>query len=322
MTTATTTTTADAEDQSSPPAVVLTTSAVGLGKMMVSSDISNAANANMNMNINDKGNGNDGDDDDDDSSSRSGTWSNGYDNASRRSGLWSHRFDDDDDADQSTSNSTAFSPTTNTQGSIGPGSTPNISDESVQIAKKENRAVMTSRVVMFGVLIVTTIVVAFLVFYSMSGQEKAEFETAFAVNSLKIFESLGSSMDSKLEAVDSLAMLFVSSAREKNESFPYTVLPDFASKAAKVRISSHAIALQQYQYVEEDQRSEWEVFAKENEGWVQEVIDVERKDSTFGAPAPIPDYDNNHSTSIRYDGPGKYSAMLFAHCILVSSIFL
>jgi hypothetical protein len=299
---------ADAEDpSSSPPAVVLTTSAVGVDEMMDNSGNSNAVNANMNMNININDNGNDDesdDDDDDGSSSKSGLWSQGYDNVdqSRRSGLWSNGFDDDTE-DRSTSNSTAFTPTSN-QGSFQPSGS-GAPNEPLQIAKKENRAVKTSRVVMFGVLAVTTIVVAFLVFSLVSGQEKAEFETAFEVNSLKIYESLGSSMDIKLEAVDSLAMLFVSNAREKNESFPYTVLPDFASKAAKMRILSHAIALQQYQYVEEDQRSEWELYAKENEEWVQEAIDVEREDTTFRAPAPIPDYDTNHSTSIRYDGPGE-----------------
>ena len=173
----------------------------------------------------------------------------------------------------------------------------------MNIAKKENRAVTTWRFIMFGVLIITTVLVAVLVFLFVNNTEREEFETSFEVDSLKIFESLGSSMDTKLEAVDSLAMLMLSSAREKNETWPYTVLPNFASKAAKMRILSDAIALQQYQYVEEDQRLEWEAYAKVNEAWVQETIRIERDDTTFHAPAPTLDYDTNHSTSIRYAGP-------------------
>ncbi|MGK3756993.1 MAG: hypothetical protein ACI8RD_009307 [Bacillariaceae sp.] len=44
---------------------------------------------------------------------------------------------------------------------------------------------------------------------------------------------------------------------------------------------SNAIALQQYQIVTEEDRIEWERFAKENEQWVQDAIDVERLDTTF-----------------------------------------
>jgi hypothetical protein len=69
---------------------------------------------------------------------------------------------------------------------------------------------------------------------------------------------------------------------------------------------SNAIALQQYQIVTEEDRIEWERFAKENEQWVQDAIDVERLDTTFNTPDFIPDYNfsNNFSTSIRYgDGP-------------------
>ena len=232
----------------------------------------NASHLNLDSNIN----GNDDDKYNDDESSGSGLSSGGYND------------------DQSTSNDTHIS-TTN-------GSQP--SQQSLDIAKKENIAVNTWRFVMFFVLIITTVLVAVLVFLFVKSTERQEFETSFESDSLKIYESLGSSMDNKLHSVDSLAMFMVSSAREKNETWPYTVLPDFASKAAKMKILSHAIALQQYQYVEEDQRVEWEAYAKANEAWVQETIEIQREDTTFHAPMEIPDYDGtNHSTSIRYDGP-------------------
>jgi len=67
-----------------------------------------------------------------------------------------------------------------------------------------------------------------------------------------------------------------------------------------MRILSGAIAMQQYMYVEEDQRSKWEAFAKANEAWVQETIEIQRGDTTLGFELDIPDYDTNHSTSIRY----------------------
>mmetsp|Transcript_22665 Transcript_22665/g.50613 ORF Transcript_22665/g.50613 Transcript_22665/m.50613 type:complete len:1177 (+) Transcript_22665:27-3557(+) len=211
---------------------------------------------------------------------------------SSRSGMWGE--------EHSSSNETGVSPTTNngSQPSKGP------SEESLNIAKKEDMAVYTWRLIMFGVLISTTITIAILVYKLARKFESTKFETSFEVDSQKIYESLGRSMDTKLQAVDALAMLMVSSARLMNETWPYTLLPDFASKAAKMRVLSHAIALQQYQYVVEDQRSEWEAFAKANEGWVQETIEIQRNDTIFGSNlANISDYNSNFSTSIRYGGP-------------------
>lgn len=212
--------------------------------------------------------------------------------------------------DQSTSNETGCYSSPNTvndstrfNSTVGG----HVTEESLNIAKKENRLVRTWRVIMFGVLLVTTIVVAVLVFSFVSNMERVEFETSFEDDTIKIYESLRTSMDTKLEAVDSLAMLMVSSARERNETWPYTVLPDFASKAAKMRILSNAIALQQYQYVTEENRVDWERFAKSNEGWVQDAIDVVRTDTTFRGPnkETIEDYPNpnDYDERIRYGGP-------------------
>mmetsp|Transcript_24964 Transcript_24964/g.58576 ORF Transcript_24964/g.58576 Transcript_24964/m.58576 type:complete len:1202 (+) Transcript_24964:64-3669(+) len=210
------------------------------------------------------------------------------------SGMWpSTAFGDDN----STSNDTRFSPTMTLPGSHR-SSNP-ISEESINIAKIENLAVMTWRLLMFGVLIVTTITVAVLVYAATYRSERNEFRTSFDMSSEKIYHSLGISIDTKLEAVDSLATLLVSSAREKNETWPFTTLPDFGVKAAKIRMLSGAIALQQYQYVIADQKSEWEAFAKANEAWVHETIEIQRGDTTLGIQEEIPDYKGNFSTKIR-----------------------
>jgi len=220
------------------------------------------------------------------------------DEETSKSGMWaSTAFDDD----QSSSNETGVSPSMTNQGSHR-SSNP-VSEESINIAKVENLAVKTWRMVMFGVLAIATIAAAVIVYLTAYRQELEEFHKAFDVDSEKVFEALGHSMDTKLEAVDSLAMTMVTSAREKNETWPFTVLPDFAAKAAKIRMLSDAIAVQQYQYVTEAQRSEWEAFAKANEAWVQETVEIEREDTTLRISTEILDYDGNYSTSIRYGGP-------------------
>ena len=217
---------------------------------------------------------------------------------STRSSHWSN-LDSEDTV------SSGVSPATNqdSQQSNQTGGSKLESEESLNIARKENMAVNMWRLIMFSVLIITTISMAVIVFLFVSTTENQEFLTSFDVDSNKIHESLLSSMDTKLEALDSLAMFMVTNAREKNETWPNTSLNDFAPKAAKMRILSHAIALQEYKLVQEDERSEWEAYAKANEGWVQETIEVQRVDSTFLQSANISDYDTNHSISIRYGGP-------------------
>lgn len=223
------------------------------------------------------------------------------DASSNRSAGWG-------DCDQSTSNGTADTGYTRANstknGSHQIPADAQSEESTFNIAKKENRYVNNMRLIMFGVLIITTVMVAMGVYKFVANTEREGFESSYEDNSLKIYEALGSSMDTKLEAVDSLAMMMVSNAREKNETWPFTTLPDFASKAAKMRILSNAIALQQYQWIEEEQRTEWEQYAKANEQWVQEVIDVQRLDTTFNGPSIINDYDfnNNFSTAIRYSG--------------------
>jgi len=251
----------------------------------------------------------------------------GYDDgqSSSQSGLWgSGATGYNDDMDQSTSNDTGISPTTTNQGSR---QSKDISEESYNIAKVENLAVMTWRLVMFGVLILTTIGAAVMVYIAVYNGEKHDFETAFEIDSAKIFQSLGYSMDTKLEAVDSLAMMMVESAKRNNQTWPYTTFPNFASKAAKMRMLTDAIAIQQYVWVEEDQRTQWEAFAKANEAWVQETIEIERNDTTLRFDREsISDYDGNYSTSIRYGGPvenntGPYTPTWYTYPMLPTGKF-
>ena len=145
------------------------------------------------------------------------------------------------DGDQSTTNrstDTGYSPSNNSssnKGGAGGKGFLSEDDPALNIAEKENRAVSLSRIVMIFVLVLTTICVSLLVYTFVDNAEKYSFELSFNDDTIKLQESLGSSMDKKLAAVDSLAMLMVSSADEKNETFPFTTLTDFAVKAAKVR---------------------------------------------------------------------------------------
>lgn len=209
-------------------------------------------------------------------------------------GSWSSRYHDDN----STSNGTGRSPDT----TANQQSEAELSEESLDIAKKENLLVTYWRFLMFGVLFAVTVSVGVVVFDLVRKSQLHDFDTAFRVDSEKIYEFLGQTIDARLEAVDALATMLVTSAKIRNETWPYTVMPDFPTKASKMRMLSDAIAIQQYMYVEEENRLEWETFAKDNEAWVQSTIEVMREDTTLRLQVEVPDYDTNHPTAIRYSG--------------------
>jgi len=209
---------------------------------------------------------------------------------------WSGKTHDD----ASTSNGTGASPDT----TADPLSRGDITQESLDIARKENLLVTYWRVLMFGVLFAVTISVGFVVFDLVRKSQFDDFNRAFKFDSEKIYEFLGHTIDGRLEAIDALATMIVTSASIRNETWPYTVMPDFPTKASKMRMLSDALAIQQYTFVEEHERVGWEVFAKENEGWVQHTLDIMHEDTTLRLQVDLPEiYDTNHSTSIRYGGP-------------------
>ena len=225
-------------------------------------------------------------------------------------------------SNQSSSNDTGFSPTTTNEESR---QSKNVSEASYKIGEYENLAVMTWRLVMFVLFYFTSIGSGILVYFTVYRGEKSGFETTFEIDSVKIYKSLGHSMDTKLKAADSLAMMMVDSAKRSNQTWPYTTFPNFASKAAKMRMMTNAIAIQEYVWVEEEQRSDWEDFAKANEEWVYEAIEIGRHDTTLPFDTQThQDYDgSNFSQSIRYSGPvpnntGPYTPSWYTYPMLAT----
>lgn len=204
---------------------------------------------------------------------------------------WNSKYQDDH------SIATGYSPDTSKDQSKG-----QLSEESLDIARKENLLVTYWRFLMFGVLFAVTVTVGIVVFRLVRKSQYKDFDASFRVDSEKIYEFVSHTIDARLEAIDAMATMIVASAKIRNETWPYTTMPDFPLKASKMRMMSEAVAIQQYMYVEEDKRFRYEAFAKENEEWVQKSIDTMRQDSTLQLQVDVSDYDTNHSTSIRY-GP-------------------
>jgi hypothetical protein len=93
-----------------------------------------------------------------------------------------------------------------TEGNSAVNATPK---EQETIAKDEDRAVFHLRLLVIGVLVASTVVVAFAVYYYISNSENSEFEESFSDDANKVLKALGSSLELTLSAVDAFVVNIV-----------------------------------------------------------------------------------------------------------------
>jgi hypothetical protein len=176
------------------------------------------------------------------------------------------------------------------------------------IAKEEDTAVFRLKLLVLAVLVVSTVGIAMVVYLYTSDAEEDDFEAQFIGDSSKIFESIGSTLELTLGAVDSFLVGLVSFARFTNATWPYVTLPDYAVRVAKVRSLSKAVLVTQYHFVTDGQRTTWENYSVANDYWVDESIEVQKNDETYEGKI-VTDYwtrGDIHVDGDPYTSPGPY----------------
>ena len=96
------------------------------------------------------------------------------------------------------------------------------------IAKRESNIVFGMRLVVFIVLIASTTALAIRVHKYLDNVERDEFREEFDSAATKVFQSMGTSIDLTLGAIDALAVSFISFARATNQTWPFVTMDDFA----------------------------------------------------------------------------------------------
>ena len=157
----------------------------------------------------------------------------------------------------------------------------NRSVEQEIIGREEDKAVFRLKLLVLAVLIASTVGIAMVVYFYTSDAEEDDFEEQFIGDSSKIFESIGSTLELTLGAVDSFLVGLVSFARFTNATWPQVTLPDYAVRVAKIRSLSKAVLVTQYHVVTDEQRSKWEKYSVANDYWVDESIEVQKNDETY-----------------------------------------
>jgi class 3 adenylate cyclase len=138
------------------------------------------------------------------------------------------------------------------------------STERSTLARKEDRAVFWSRILVLVVLATAAALVAINVYKNTARSQQKNFETTFASDSLKVLDSFYLSVERKLHSSDALSVLYTSYAINSGSTFPNVTLPDYQLHSANARIMSESVVFNYHPVVTDVNRKGWEAYAREN----------------------------------------------------------
>jgi hypothetical protein len=145
------------------------------------------------------------------------------------------------------------------------------SDEKLNIAVKETRAVFSQRIVVFGVLFIAAIVVSTVVYVVTSKSERDSFKRQFQGNAAKVATSFNQILEQKLTAIGSVSNAYTAFVHSHdNVEFPFVTMPDFSEQIAQALRLSGAIAIYFIPLVTDGKRAEWEAYTANNSWWLKE----------------------------------------------------
>jgi hypothetical protein len=170
------------------------------------------------------------------------------------------------------------------------------------IARKETTTVNLLKLAVAVVLVVSLIGAAMAVHRYTRGIELAKFRDAFRSDAQKIVEAIESSLEKTLSSFDSLAVSLISQAIASNSTWPFVTLPHFGVRVAKILPASNALFVNFLPLVQTDERLEWELYASQNDYWVNESLDLQKTWDGYYGPS-IEEWSPNPSLHYLQDLP-------------------
>lgn len=212
---------------------------------------------------------------------------------------------------------TVFEPDVDDEASSNSESSFADSGNKVESSLEERKAVQTTEAKQVRQIKCIIILVVFMsvcgalaVFFYSKNQENTQFEETFYSDGNKVLQSLESSIERSLVALDNLAMITITAARISNQTFPFVYVPDFGKHVAKVAPIMGGTCTYFCPLVKLNERKEWEQFASGNNtaflpAYVEETIQLQDEYPFYYGPKPQNYSWEFHDTIYRddYDNP-------------------
>ena len=199
-------------------------------------------------------------------------------------------------------------------------------------AHTETKAICHLKLVLLIFLLLAALGVALAAYFFTGNAENDNFEHHFSDNALKVLDAIGGSLDLTMGAIDSYVIALVSLARFTNMTWPLVSFPNHAVQMAKLRTFSKSVEIKQYHLVPADAdvaasdnqtspRLQWEQYSIENDGWVQDGLNVQQDDQNYHgniyteyqANAVI--FDNHGNLSYDEEGPFLPVRNIYPICV-------
>ena len=129
-----------------------------------------------------------------------------------------------------------------------------------QFAKKENKAVLRLRLLVFDFLIVATIAISLIVYFTTTGAERNEYENQYESASQSVIQAFHDIASDNLAAAAGMGLDIAVHGEESSTGWPYVTLSRFQERTATPMSQSGALYLQVNPMVSLDNRQEWEQY--------------------------------------------------------------
>jgi hypothetical protein len=188
-----------------------------------------------------------------------------------------------------------------------------------KISHRQTRDVRRIKLVVALVLIASAIGVALSAYLYVTWSEETQFERQFEDDSEKIFQAVRNSIDRTFGALDGLAVSLVSYARDTNKTWPFVTLPNFAIRMSKIVPFTDAFNVQIVPFVTNETRADWEKYAAENLGWIDEGVSAQEVWDGYHGPVVYGGTYNGNIHGDYDDVPPRYVRDAFTRLALARS---
>ncbi|GAX15863.1 hypothetical protein FisN_2Lu430 [Fistulifera solaris] len=197
---------------------------------------------------------------------------------------------------------------------------------SSSFGRSDTRRVTRSKYIVAAVIFVAAILVGSLTFVFARNGEEDDFENQFSEYAVEIVNIILQEANSALAAGNSLSVSITSFALASFAAWPQVTVPDFELRGYHNNILSKALQVSLVPLVRADEKEEWEIYAQQNEEWIDEGLAVAKErqltENTQEKDEPIEDFvwrfaDGDSGTSVVQNGEGfsldgvKYFAPLW-----------
>jgi len=141
-------------------------------------------------------------------------------------------------------------------------------ERKIQLAKKESETILRLRLLVFIVHLLSSIAVSLTVYYISSGALEHEYESQYQAAAKKVAEAFMDIPASKISALASLGVAVIAHGLDHGQEWPFVTVSSFQQRASTACSQSGALDIQISPLVEEDERTAWELFVKEDIQWV------------------------------------------------------